>query len=702
MKTGWLAYLAAVCVAAFLGGCGGGGDDGDGNGGESSIAPPSAPFSLEVTAGDRQVTLTWSEQVADRYNLCHAREPILDIDNCGIYADGTMVLNVQGPPLIVSNLVNGQRYYFRLESVAGTSRNVSRQAEAVPVAVTILNSRDLYIVDDQGTLGLVNPDTGNVKVVGPTGASLTEIAFHPSGDLYGISFSSIYKINKNTASTQLIGSHQVPGGNSLVFSEDGTLYAAGSESTNLFELNPRNGATTNLGNIGYFAAGDLAFFKGSLFLSSSTGELIIIDLKDLSRTVPVGGLGRFDSLGLSEVFGLAPGDDGSVSGGDGGFYGAGGTDVFKIDTLTGALSDTTSYSGQGLNIAFGMATTKPPLFPIAGYSGDPGSRVTACFAAYGVDDGSKFSYVGAGQFHAGVDLGFVASTKVQAPTSGTLSYYRQPLAGNIMMNTFFVLEGDDGRSYLFAHVDCDSSVCDAAQATRRDEDTYAVDSQKRVARGQVLGTIGVMDAVHLHFGVVTGSMVNEDGKLRPEFHSAGWARILYGTDQIADVEGARKHARALGFIDPMSLYVSPTGCESLHSGVTGLMGSAVTIAVEVAGDFSDGPYDATVGPGVEFDLGPGRTGRTVRTRVDVSDDRIVFDYSRAGSGFFATSSFNGYVIELDTDGLTWELVTLDPETTLQLDPSRVSFDENVLRINVSGLRYSSSSTIVLNVVAKRQ
>lgn len=655
------------------------------------VTTPPEPFSLEATPGDQQITLTWPDQDVDTYNLCKAREPILEIENCGLYDEGELLLDVQGPPLVVSQLENDILYYFRLEALSSDGRLVSVLAEGVPLSAPALLARSkIYVADRSEHLGIVDPVTGSVEVVGDMTVLMTDIAFHPGGALYGISASSLYKINKNTGYVRRIGSHGIPSGNALAFSDSGILLAAGSFSTNLFELDPATGQTSDLGNTGYYSEGDLAYYQGDLFLSASNGDLVRLDLAEPWRSVSVGSLAR------SNVYGLAPGSDGLL-------YGAAGTDIFAINPETGSTSDANSFSGYGLSDAYGLAESKPPVFPIADYLGDPTSKVTTCFGAFGPDNGTKLTYVGEGLFHPAVDLAFVAGTPVQAPTSGVLAFYRRPNTGDLMQ-TFFVLEGDDGRSYIFAHVNCNDDVCDMSAPVDDIRDAYPVESRQRVARGQVLGVIGKLDEQHLHFGVVTGAIINADGTLLNEFRDGDvtWATVRYGSATVPSAEDARQLARARGFIDPLSLYVRPTGCESLHMGLVGLMSSTVAIRVENSGDFTDGPYEAFVEPAVEFDLGPGATGRTVKVSVDIGDGTIVFDYGDAGTGSFATSSFNGYVIELATGDLTWASVEVDPSTTLQLDADRVSFDEKSIRVNVSGLQYSSSSKIVLSIDAERQ
>lgn len=212
----------------------------------------------------------------------------------------------------------------------------------------------LFVHDASGVLGTVDVATGDANVIGNLGVVLTDIAFDPSGNLFGMSFVNLYSVNPTTAATTLIGPHGIFGGNALVFASNGTLFAAGA-TPSLFTLNPATGASTNLGNIGFFSAGDLAFNGGNFFLSSTTSQLVQIDLANLANTNAVG------SLGFPNVFGLATGDDGVL-------YGVTGTQAFTVNTATGAGSSPVNYGGQGLGASFGSsffaeATGNGPVVP---------------------------------------------------------------------------------------------------------------------------------------------------------------------------------------------------------------------------------------------------------------------------------------------------------------------------------------------------
>jgi hypothetical protein len=185
------------------------------------------------------------------------------------------------------------------------------------------------------------------------GVTMTDIAFDPSGNLYGITFGSLYKINPTNASASFIGNLNTSA-NSLVFDISGTLYTANSS---LYTVNTATGATTLVGSGGgsYSSSGDLAFIGGNLYLSSSPGDKLV----KINTSNGSGAL--VGNIGFSSVFGLA-----SPNGTD--LYGLAETNVLKIDPVTGVGSIAVNYGGHGLGAAFGSAflSEAVPQVPIPG------------------------------------------------------------------------------------------------------------------------------------------------------------------------------------------------------------------------------------------------------------------------------------------------------------------------------------------------
>ena len=181
-------------------------------------------------------------------------------------------------------------------------------------------------------LGTVDSATGATTIIGNMGTFLTDIAFDPSGNLYGVGglgFQHVFSVNKVTGLATDLGDSGTPL-NSLVFGPDGTMYSA--YGTTLYTVNPITAAVTTVGTTGFTASGDLAFHAGNLYMTamdSGTDDLVQIN--------PVTGAGTLiGPIGATSVYGLADGHDGVL-------YGVVGNHVISINTTTGAGTPVSSW-----------------------------------------------------------------------------------------------------------------------------------------------------------------------------------------------------------------------------------------------------------------------------------------------------------------------------------------------------------------------
>jgi hypothetical protein len=198
----------------------------------------------------------------------------------------------------------------------------------------------LWVSTGGAQLATVDVATGTTSLIGSTGIALTDIAFSPTGDLYGISFSSLYTVNSSTGATTLVGGLGSVSGtaNALVFGSDGTLYMAGSS---LYSVNTLTGAASAIGSIGFPSGGDLAFIGGDLFMASNGNQLIDVD--------PATGAGTLiGNLGVASMFGLATPDNVNL-------YGVAGQSVYLVDTTTGAATIQSTFAPTLSGGAFGLA-----------------------------------------------------------------------------------------------------------------------------------------------------------------------------------------------------------------------------------------------------------------------------------------------------------------------------------------------------------
>ncbi len=144
--------------------------------------------------------------------------------------------------------------------------------------------------------------SGVVNKIGPTTGTLTDVALHPDGTLYGVRFDGLCEIDLKTGGckTPVRSLSGNPVG--LDFSPDGMLY--GAAGTNVYSINRTTGVTTNVATYptGMSASGDLAFV-GSRMLGTATsgsGDDSLVEFNLATRTGR--SLGR---TGFRCIWGLA-------------------------------------------------------------------------------------------------------------------------------------------------------------------------------------------------------------------------------------------------------------------------------------------------------------------------------------------------------------------------------------------------------------
>lgn len=206
------------------------------------------------------------------------------------------------------------------------------QESTVPVSTNY----SLYLNDSSNDLFRVTFDAnGNATrtFVGDTGRTFSDIAQSADGQLYGVEFTTLFRIDPNTAQTTAVG--VIGDGSfstSLSFGTDGLFYSSSGSSiirfdpttpqnTSLFWTNPAGGA----------AAGDFLTIEDQMFVSwvapSGTTQLLRLQL-DASGTVT--GSEVLGTLPTSS-FGLALGPNGEI-------YSATQTNLLLLDVPTSPIA----------------------------------------------------------------------------------------------------------------------------------------------------------------------------------------------------------------------------------------------------------------------------------------------------------------------------------------------------------------------------
>jgi hypothetical protein len=174
---------------------------------------------------------------------------------------------------------------------------------------------------NENELAVVDSSDGSLQVLGTmrgfqaTDSRMADIAFSPTGRLYGVTRDWLYEINPATAQLFAVGRHNITNANSLVFSADGTLQAMSRNSADLFRItlsadgtaisSVTTRATLSGFPAGEGAEGDIAFMEQDLVVATTDNRLIWyrFDVNpDRPRVVRDLNL---TALGVDNFFGLA-------------------------------------------------------------------------------------------------------------------------------------------------------------------------------------------------------------------------------------------------------------------------------------------------------------------------------------------------------------------------------------------------------------
>lgn len=165
---------------------------------------------------------------------------------------------------------------------------------------------DKFLLSELGSGDVFNYDplTGTGAKVFSFGTSVTDLASHHSGDVYGVSFNSLYRYDLDTATVSRIA--DVSGGtNSLAIKGD-TIYSASTSDSvvRVYDLNGNQLAAHTLP--GGPAAGDIAIIGDQLFRTTING---------IYRTDMITGETRLEAGEIAAKYhGLAQSADGLLVG----------------------------------------------------------------------------------------------------------------------------------------------------------------------------------------------------------------------------------------------------------------------------------------------------------------------------------------------------------------------------------------------------
>lgn len=213
----------------------------------------------------------------------------------------------------------------------------------------------IYVTDAQGHLATITLGTYAVHIIGSEGVVLTDIGFDPqNGQLYGVSFTSFYRVNVKTGKATLIGELGISDANALVFDGQGAAYTEGVDSAELFTIDVSTGRVKAVGSTSpYKSAGDLTFYNSGLVLSGYTGSLTNTTPDTLVLLNPANGkVLAWAKLDIANLFGIVCTSKDTL-------YGFADTSVYQLFPSQTEVSKRSvllkNLSGKGLAQIYGAA-----------------------------------------------------------------------------------------------------------------------------------------------------------------------------------------------------------------------------------------------------------------------------------------------------------------------------------------------------------
>ena len=132
------------------------------------------------------------------------------------------------------------------------------------------------------------------------GSSFTDIASR-KGQLFGITFGSLYRINRSSGNATFVGNLGVGDMNGLTFGAKGRLYGTGGSG--FYRINAKTGRAKRVASIpNFLSSGDVAYdSKRDRFFATSNSSFSSDQLLSIT---PRGRASVIGSIGFRDVFGL--------------------------------------------------------------------------------------------------------------------------------------------------------------------------------------------------------------------------------------------------------------------------------------------------------------------------------------------------------------------------------------------------------------
>lgn len=187
-------------------------------------------------------------------------------------------------------------------------------------------------------------------------------------------------------------------------------------------------------------------------------------------------------------------------------------------------SGTTQSPSTGPVGRQGNSAPTTQISPKSFFGGDKIPPVSAVFLAQGETkskpgDPNYVNEYRKGATHAGTDFAASVDTKILSPVSGKIVYYSTQ--GGPSQTLVVIRDDQTGRDYVLGHISCPYCLEHNMPPNRNVSENSAI----TVKAGEHIGNPLPQDAVHVHVGLNTGTIVDQNGELKPPFQHGKWGDI---------------------------------------------------------------------------------------------------------------------------------------------------------------------------------
>ncbi len=220
----------------------------------------------------------------------------------------------------------------------------------MPQSATATAGPPVYICDINHRIWRITTGTNAIKSIGNASVLLTDLGIDPvTHALYGISFTSLYKVSETTGHATFVANLGVSTANALTFDKSGLGFVGGENNTELYDMNSSGKLGNFLSMSPFTSAGDVTFYNGYIVVSGQDGSFNASQPDDLVFFNPATRKGvKYYTTTIKVLYGL-------YSTGTNSLYGLANTSLYYFDFSNLKIYLVKNFASAGVGQIYGAA-----------------------------------------------------------------------------------------------------------------------------------------------------------------------------------------------------------------------------------------------------------------------------------------------------------------------------------------------------------